>query len=217
MDYIKIFTEIVYFGLLKTIFIFTCSCSISLILGTLFGIIRCKYINRTVATTLFDFITIILRGIPFYIQLVMFYFIAPYTLGIDMSPLLIGILSLGLCSSVYTGNILKGILDSISLQQWNTARTLGYSSYETMRYIFLPQAYKIGIPLFINEFDQVLKSTSILSTIGIIEITKCGFNIISRTMKPIPIYIFIAILYLLLSYALYALSMQYKKIAWKES
>jgi polar amino acid transport system permease protein len=216
MNYIKLFTEIIYFGLLKTIFIFVCSCCISIFLGTLLGIIRCKYINKTFITKFFDYLTIIIRGIPFYIQLVMFYFIIPSALDINMSPLLTGILSLGICSSVYTGNILKGVLDSISIRQWNAARALGYSTYETMRYIFLPQAYIISIPLLINEFDQVLKSTSILSTIGVIEITKCGFNIISRTMKPIPIYIFIAILYLLLSYALYIISIKCKNLSWNK-
>jgi His/Glu/Gln/Arg/opine family amino acid ABC transporter permease subunit len=206
MEYIKVFYEIIYFGLLKTIFIFLCCCIISIIIGTFLGIIRCKYINKTFLTNILNIATVIIRGVPFYIQLVMFYFILPSIFRIDLSPQLTGILSLGLCSSAYMGNIIKGILDALPISQWNTAKTLGYSPLETMRYIFLPQAYKIGVPLFINEFDQILKSTSILSTIGVVEITKCGFNIISRTLNPIPIYIFIATLYLSISYALYILS-----------
>jgi His/Glu/Gln/Arg/opine family amino acid ABC transporter permease subunit len=188
-------------GVFNTLLIWIFSGIISLSLGFFWGLARNKNIIKSFyLRNFFDFIAYIIQGIPFYIQLLIYYFIIFQSFIFTISPLIIGIISLGICSAAYTSQIITGSIDSIQSNQWKIAYSLGFSKFEVLYYIILPQAKSIILPLFLNEFDQLLKSTTILSTIGIFEFTRASLNIVSDTLNPKPVYLILALFYLFLSF-----------------
>jgi len=98
--------------------------------------------------------------------------------------------------------IIRGGINAIPIGQWEAAETLGYSSYQTIRLIILPQVVRIILPALANELEALLKSTAILSTIGLMELTKVGTTIVARYMIPVSTYLLVAIIYLLMSLVL---------------
>ena len=76
---------------------------------------------------------------------------------------------------------------------------MGYPIRATLSRVILPQVFKNILPALLGELEQLLKSTSLLATIGITELTRAGMNIISRELNPIPIYLLIACIYLAFS------------------
>jgi polar amino acid transport system permease protein len=182
-------------GLRNTIIIFFISASISFFLGFLWGALREKTISHIIIGKITEYIAYIFQGIPFYLQLLIHYFIIGPFFGI-YDEMIIGIISLGICSAAYTSQIIVTAIKSIEKEQLLLADNLGYSKYQKIKYIIIPQIIPYIIPLFISECDQLIKSISILSTIGILEITRSGLNIINTTFKPFPVYVFLVIVYL---------------------
>jgi His/Glu/Gln/Arg/opine family amino acid ABC transporter permease subunit len=172
---------------------------ISLIVGILFGIWRSKNVRIAYISSTLDFSTFILRGIPFYVQLLLAYFVVPDLLGINLSAFSCAVTSLGLCSAAYVSQIIRAGIDAISQGQWEAATVLGYSKMQALRYVIMPQVLRSVLPSINGELDQLLKSTSILSSIGVLELTRAALNIISIQMQPIPVYLTVAGLYLMIS------------------
>lgn len=172
---------------------------ISLLAGTIAGAVRCLRMRIAYISEFFDLITFVLRGVPFYIQLLIAYFVLPDLLQINVPTFVIASLALGLCSAAYVSQMIRGGLNAIADGQWEAAQALGYSQLATLRFIIIPQVIRAISPSLIGELDQLLKSTSILSTIGVLELTRAGMNIIAREMNPISMYAAIAIIYLAMS------------------
>jgi len=167
--------------------------------GSIVGSICCNRLRISVISPMLDFITFVLRGIPFYVQLLIVYFVLPELIGLNLSPFAAGTLALGLCSAGYASQTIRAGINSISKGQWEAGYVLGYSTLQTVLYIILPQMLKNVIPALGGELDQLLKSTSMLSAIGFLELTRVGMNIIAREMAPLTIYLSIAVLYLCMS------------------
>ncbi len=186
-------------GALTTLTIWLCAACIGLAVGSIWGILSCRRLRVTGLSSLIDKATFVLRGIPFYVQLLIAYFVLPDLLGINLSPFCAGALSLGLCSAGYVCQIVRSGINSISTGQWQASYVLGYNTIETIKNIIFPQMLRNIAPALSGELDQLLKATSILSAIGFLELTRVGMNIISREMNPVSTYLFIAVLYLCLS------------------
>lgn len=189
-------------GAAMTIKLWLCTACISMVVGAMFGIICSRrFWFRVVSPTISGF-TFIFRAIPFYVSLLLVYFVLPEVIGFSFSAFSAGIISLGLCSSSYVCNIVRAGINSIPDGQWEAAYVLGFSRSSMLRYIILPQMMRNILPAFINELESILKSTSIISSIGVLELTRMGMNIVSREMNPLTIYCSIAIIYLLFSIVL---------------
>jgi His/Glu/Gln/Arg/opine family amino acid ABC transporter permease subunit len=173
--------------------------AIALCAGTLFGILRSRNAQVRFLSVALNLITVILRGIPFYVQLLLAYFVVPDLVGINPSAIVCAVISLGLCSSAYVSQIVRAGIDAISQGQWEAAFVLGYTKQQTLRYVIIPQVTRNILPAINGELDQLLKSTSIISSIGVLELTRAALNIISIQMQPIPVYLAIAAIYLAMS------------------
>jgi ABC-type amino acid transport system permease subunit len=149
--------------------------------------------------------TFIAKGIPVYVHILIAYFVVPLTIGINIPPFIAGTLALAFCSSGYVTDIISAGIDAVNEGQQQAAFVLGYTNLQCMQRIILPQALTIIRPALFGECEQLLKSSSLLATIGIVEITRAGMNIISRELNPIPVYIMIACIYLFFSALLCAL------------
>ena len=198
-------------GLYTTVQLWVIASIVSLIIGVLCGIFRGNTLRIPYVSTMLDGITFVLRAVPFYVQLLIAYFVLPNIMGINISAFTAALLSLGLCSASYVSQIVRGGINAISAGQWEAAKVLGCTTVDTVRYIIVPQMLKIILPALVGECDQLLKSTSIVSAIGVLELTGAGKNIIAQEMNPLTIYTLLAVVYLIISALLAVFSVWLEK------
>ena len=177
---------------------FSASC-FSILLGLFFGMFTSKRLSIPIFSKVLEVVTFITRAIPFFVQLLIVYFVLPDLFKFDIDPFSASVLSLGICSSGFVAQFFRGAIDTISTSQWEAAHALGYTKAQTLVYTILPQAFRIALPPMNNELDSLLKSTAIISSIGMMELTRVAMNIVSREMEPIPIYLAIAAIYVCMS------------------
>jgi arginine/lysine/histidine transport system permease protein len=186
-------------GMQMTIEVLVSAASLSLTLGLFFGMLSCQRLKVPLITPMIEGMTFVLRAVPFYVQLMIVYFVLPELLGFNFDPFPASVLSLGICSSGYVAQIIRSGLNAIPASQWEAADALGYGTVQSLRHIILPQMVRHVLPVINNEFDALLKSTAIVSSIGLLELTRAGMNLVSREMEPVPIYLMVAAFYLCLS------------------
>jgi polar amino acid transport system permease protein len=199
LDFLSSFGPLLLEGMLMTIKVWICTAVISMLMGACWGILRCRRLRVPVISRALDIITFVLRGVPFYVQLLIVYFVLPDLININLSPVLAGIISLGLCSAAYSSQLIRGGINAIADEQWEAAWVLGIPCAATLTKIIMPQTIRTILPMLCSELDMLLKSTSIISAIGVLELTRVGMNIISSEMHVVSVYIVIALMYLVVS------------------
>jgi polar amino acid transport system permease protein len=143
------------------------------------------------------------RGVPLLVQLLfIYYFLAEY--GLDVPALVAAIGGLGLSSGAYQAEILRGALNAVPKGQGEAAVALGFTSLEIWLRILLPQALRISAPPLINEFILLLKASSLVSVVGIAELTRVSMNIASMTYRPFEAYLSGGLIYLAINLCLAA-------------
>ncbi|HKM03434.1 MAG TPA: amino acid ABC transporter permease [Lachnospiraceae bacterium] len=184
-------------GLGKTFVITIFAVMIGVTLGFLVAIIR-STADKTGKLKILDricklYLTII-RGTPVMIQLlIMFYVIFAYS---GLSEMIVAVLAFGINSGAYVAEIIRSGIMSIDKGQFEAGRSLGLSYSQTMWSIIMPQAFKNVLPALANEFIVLLKETSICGYVGIMDLTKGGDIIRSRTFEPLLPLIAVALIYL---------------------
>lgn len=191
--------------------IFAIASPLSLVLGGMMGSLTCSRLRCGWVASAIEGITFVLRAVPFYVQLLIAYFVLPDLLGIDLEAFTAAIIALSLCSAGYTAQIVRGGLNAVPKEQWEAAYTLGYSVIDSLRFIIFPQLLRNILPALTGEFDALLKSTAILASIGLLELTRIGMNIVSREMDPLPIYLAVAGLYVGISASINIISKKLEK------
>lgn len=187
-------------GMWMTLVITVISLIIALVIGLVFGLlsISTSKILRIIATIYVDLI----RGTPILVQILFIYFGLPSATGITMSAFTAGIIAISINAGAYLVEIFRAGINSIDKGQMEAGRTLGYSYAETMRIIILPQAIRRMIPAFVNQFIVSIKDTSLLSVIGIAELTMSGQSIYAMNFRAFEILGMVGILYFILIYIL---------------
>ena len=143
----------------------------------------------------------IFRGVPLLVQLLfVYYFLAKF--GLDIPALVAAIGGLGCASGAYQAEILRGALNAVPRGQSEAAMALGYGPIELWRRILLPQALRISVPPLINEFILLLKASSLVSVVGIAELTRVSMNIASMTYRPLEAYLTGGMFYLAINLCL---------------
>ena len=147
----------------------------------------------------------VFQGTPLLMQLFLAYFgIALF--GVKTSAWAAAAFALTLYTSAFLTEIWRGCVAAIPKGQWEAASSLALNFGEQLRYIVLPQAFKIAIPPTVGFLVQVVKGTALASVIGFIELTKAGTMITNATFKPFVVYSCVALLYFALCFpiSLYA-------------
>lgn len=138
----------------------------------------------------------VFRGTPIVVQLLIWYFVI--LRAFDVSGVLAAIIAFGLNSGAYVSEIVRGGIMGVDVGQTEAGRSLGLTTGITMRYIVLPQAIKSVLPALGNEFIALLKETSVVGYIAVLDFTRAGNQIRAATYEPFFSLIFVAIVYLLL-------------------
>jgi len=187
-------------GCLMTIGISAVGIFLGFICGLVFGILMCRRMSNKWLSPILRFYVTIFRGTPLFVQLLIVYFALPDVLGIEIPPVSAGIITLGLNSTAYLAEVIRAGINAIDRGQWDASYILGYSRWQTLRYIILPQALKAVIPAITNEFASLIKESSILMVIGVPELTKVSKDIVAHNLKPMDIYLMAAFFYLVMTY-----------------
>jgi polar amino acid transport system permease protein len=141
--------------------------------------------------------SLFMRGIPPIVLLFILYFVLSGQV-INLTPFWAGSISLGIISSAYQMEILRGALLSISSGQMTAARSIGMSRLKAIRYIILPQALRIAIPPWSNEASIVLKDSSLVYALGVAEILRRAQQLSATTQQPMLAFGAAAIIYFVL-------------------
>ena len=143
------------------------------------------------------------RGVPLLVQLLLVYYFLPYA-GIDVPPLAAAIGSLGLASGAYSCEIYRGALTAIPRGQAEAAQALGFSASAVWLRILLPQALRLSSPALVNELILLLKASSLISTVGVTELTRTSHTLAAATYRPFEVYLTAAAIYLAMNLVLAA-------------
>jgi polar amino acid transport system permease protein len=143
----------------------------------------------------------VFRGVPLLVQLLfIYYFLAEF--GLDVPAIVAAVGGLALSSAAYQAEILRGALNAVPRGQTEAAAALGFAGSEIWRRVLLPQALRISIPPLINEFILLLKASSLVSVVGIAELTRVSMNIASLTYRPLEAYVGGGLFYLAINLTL---------------
>ncbi len=172
----------------------------SLILGLICGLSAalCKLSRNPLLRYPAVFYVWLIRSTPLLVQLFIIYFGLPQ-LGIDLGPYISGVLGLGFNVGAYNAETIRAGIQSIPIEQTEAARSLGMGNSLVMRRIVLPQALRIIIPPLGNNFIILIKDTSLVSAITLVELTLTAQRFIGSTYKPFEMYIMAAFLYAVLT------------------
>ncbi len=140
------------------------------------------------------------RGVPLLVLLFLFYFGLFTMIGLNLSAFTVAIIVLGLISSAYQSQIFRGAINSLPPGQLKAARALGMSDFQAITLIILPQALRLSIPGWSNEYSIVLKDTAVTFALGVAEIMARTHFVATRTYQHLPLYIAAGIIYLVLTY-----------------
>ncbi|WP_208559420.1 amino acid ABC transporter substrate-binding protein/permease [Marinilactibacillus kalidii] len=183
-------------GMGRTLVLTLISFAIALLAGTIIGLFSAT--PSKALNVIADIYVTILRGIPLIVLAFFMYFTVPQLLGVQITAFTAGVITLSLNTTAYIAEQVRGGIAAVEKGQLEAARSLGLPYGLSMRKVVLPQAIKIMIPSLINQFVITLKDTSILSVIGIVELTQTGRIIIARNYQSGPMWIIVAIMYLVL-------------------
>lgn len=142
------------------------------------------------------------RGTPLLVQIFLIYFGLPQLTGYNFSEFMAGVLALSLNSGAYVAEIVRAGIQGVPRGQTEAALSLGFSPRDTMRYVVLPQAFRRVLPPMVSEAMTLLKNTSLLSAISLVELTRAAQMVASRTYKPFEMYLAISVIYLIMTLTL---------------
>lgn len=204
-------------GLWTSVWIAGISLIIGLILGTLLGILRTlpNKIMRFILRLYLEFF----RIVPTIVLLFLFYYILPRTFHINWPASWMAVLAFSLWVAAEFSDIVRGALESVPLVQKESGLALGLSRMQLLRYVLLPQAVQLELPATINLATRVIKTTSLLMMISIMDVIAIGQQIIEANNQKYPtavfwIYGLIFFLYFIIDYPLSKLS---KRLAAKQN
>jgi len=182
-------------GILRTFQVTVFSILLALVIGLIAGIGRISRVRiiNLLATVYVE----VIRGIPLLVQIFYIY----YALGriVRIPDIASAIIAMAVCYGAYLGEIIRAGIQSIPKGQMEAALALGLSRRQAMRYIILPQTFKVILPPIGNEFIALLKDSSLVSILAVSDLLRRGREYASRTFEYFETFTVVALVYLVLT------------------
>ena len=183
-------------GLTTTIYISVVSIIISAAIGFIVAIPSLAK-NKFLTYINIGYVEIV-RAIPLLVLILWIYYGLPIMTGISFSPFVSGIIASSISESAFQAEIFRAGINSIKQAQWEAGSSLGLNFFKRLRLVILPQAIKNILPALGNQFVYVLKMSSLVSIIGIGDLTRKANELVVSTYRPLEIYTFLILEYLVL-------------------
>ena len=190
-------------GLVVTFQVTGASLVLAFVLGAVIAVLKvlpCRPLRLVL-----DFYTSIFRGVPLIVLLFMAYFATPQLTGYKISMLAAGILTLGLNGSATISEAVRGGIEGVDRGQYDAAKALSVPYVPTMAHIIIPQALRSVVPALVNEIITVLKSSALVSVIGLMDLMRAAESIQAFTYRAFEPFFVAAIIYYVIVIALSAL------------
>jgi His/Glu/Gln/Arg/opine family amino acid ABC transporter permease subunit len=185
-------------GLLVTIWVSGLSLALGSLIGLIVGISR-TYGSRAIDVVLGFYVDSV-RAIPVLVILVWVFFAMPLVTGGSLSPIIAGVIGLGIHAGAYVSEIIRAGLTSVSGRQFSAGLALGMSRFQVIRTIILPQALVRMLPPLGSLIVLTIKDSAIASVIAVPELIRQSQTLVGQTFRPFEIYTAVMIVYFLVLY-----------------
>ena len=148
----------------------------------------------------------ILQGTPLLMQLFLWFFMLTLLLPVQLSSMAVAAIALTLNASAFFAEIWRGSIEAVPRTQWQAAASIGMSRMQQIVYIIVPQAFRIALAPTVGMMVVVLKGTALTALIGFVEVTRAGQLISGVTFQPLPTFLVVGAVYLVLCLPLAELS-----------
>lgn len=180
---------------------------LSLFIGLILGVLgaSAKRSKHLIFRAIGNFYVEVIRGTPMLLQILILFSVVPsiYTAitgeVLRINVYLIGIIAMSINSGAYSTELIRSGINGVDKGQWEACETLGLSSWQTMRFVILPQAFKLIVPPIISEFVTLIKDSSLISTIGAVELLKASQIVGNTYYDYMSAYALAAIFYLIMT------------------
>lgn len=192
-------------GLQNTALIAVFGLIIGIVIGTLLAVVKVvpKYkVFPKIVEKIADIYIGFFRGTPMVVQLLLGYYILFPALGLKIDALIVAIIIFGMNSGAYVSEIMRSGINSVDPGQMEAGRSLGLSYATTMMKIVIPQAIKNILPTLGNEFIVLVKETSVVSFIAVVDVTKAFRSIADASYEYVVPYLMLAATYLVIVIAI---------------
>lgn len=152
----------------------------------------------------------VIRGTPLLVQIYLFYYVVGTAWGVD-NRVVAGVLILSVFAGAYIAEILRGAYASIDPEQLEAARAVGFTRWQTARHVVLPQLVALALPALAGQFANIVKDSSLLSVISVIELTQTMREISATNYNFFGCYLLLGAIYLALTLPIMALSRHLEK------
>ena len=191
--------HLLFSGAQMTLFLSVASTVLATAAGVLLALIQLY--GGMFGRALAEIFLYVMRGVPLLVMLFSIYYVLPY-IGLDIPPLAGGILVVGFYFSAFMAEVFRGAILGVQRGQWDAARALGMHGHPMMLIAIVPQAVRLVGPPYVNTCIMLVKGTSLVSIIGIWELTLAGRQIVERTLSAFEIFGGVAFLYFVICFAL---------------
>jgi len=181
-------------------FISLVSCTL---IGLILGVFRIS--NNIILKRLVGVYVAFVRGTPFVVQIFIIFFIFPEW-GIQLEAFPAALLAMAIMGSAFICEIVAGGIAAIPTGQWEAAASSGLTRFQQLRLVIIPQAMKIILPPLVGQYVLLIKDTSVVSVIGVMDLTRVGWVTVVRIPEGLMVFSLVGALYFMISYPLILLS-----------
>lgn len=190
------YRQLFFHGWLVTIGLSLASLILSLLIGSIAAL--CSQSKLSFFSGLAKVYVEVIRGTPLLVQILFFYYVVAHVIGLE-NRYIAGVIILSLFNGAYIAEMIRSGIEAISTTQLDSARAIGLSPIQTYRFVIFPQAFRQLLPPLTGQFASIIKDSSLLSIIGINELTNVAQQINSVTYSTLETYLPLGLAYLALT------------------
>ena len=197
-------SDLLLLGLLNTLKVTGLALVFGVPLGLSLALLRLSRIRPLSGPA--AFVIEFFRTTPPLVQLFWFFFALPILIDVRMTPFIASIVTFSIQSSAFFAEIFRGGIQSIDRGQWEGARAIGMSHGQSLRRVILPQAVKRMIPAFMERSIELMKTTTLVSTVAYTDLMFQANDLAQKTFRPLEVYTVVAVMYFILIFVFSQLS-----------